>query len=255
MFFVKISIVLSFIACFIVSVAGAPIQETNAQRMARGLPPSPPRFGRALPGMVMARTPTQVLAAKRGQPSSVPPMQMSGRIQVRNPQNKQPIGNVKNTNGTNPISGVNALGPEQDLHVSFTAPPSGSGPFDIMATNAAFPPPFLVGASVAPSTTGVIGLGSPDTVGFTNVQQTPPNSPPVPSSTVPNTMVESAIWSFNPGTNELMAQYVNPDGSKPSTVIAYDIRENVLFFVGDIDAYNKNNDLPASAVKLYLVPI
>lgn len=40
-------------------------------------------------------------------------------------------------------SGLNALGPEQDLHISFTAPSSGKGPFDIVATVSTFIPPGL----------------------------------------------------------------------------------------------------------------
>jgi len=221
--------------------------------LARGLPPSPPRFGRNLPGKVTARESTPVWAAKRGAPSGSPTVQLSGRIQARNPENKQSLGNVRNWSGGSPISGLNFLGPDQDLHVSFTAPPSGKGPFDILATNAAFPPPFFVGASSSPFSSGTIGKGLRDTVAFTNVEQTPPGSPPVKSGD--NSSGESAIWSFNPGTKELKAQYVNPDGSQPSTIIAYDIRANELFFVGDIDAYNKDNNTPASAVELFLVPI
>ncbi|KAF8229509.1 hypothetical protein L208DRAFT_1401950 [Tricholoma matsutake] len=255
MSFLKISLLFSLVVCLIISAASVSIQETNAQRMARGLNPLPPKFGRTLPGVVTARVtaraPTRSWAAKRGWPSAVPPMQRSGRIEVRNPQNGLSLGIVKNTNGTNPISGLNALGPEQDLLVSFTASPSGAGPFDIVAVNAAFAAPLFVGAFVA---NGVGNIGR-DVITFSNVQQTPPNSPPVKSASGDNTMAESALWSFNPSTKELQAQYVNPDGSKPDTVIAYSIRQNVLFFIGDLKAYNTNNDTPASAVKFYLVPV
>lgn len=45
------------------------------------------------------------------------------------------------------------------------------------------------------------------------------------------------------------AHFVNPDGSKPKTQLAYDARANELFFVGDLAAYNKQFDYyPAGAV-------
>jgi hypothetical protein len=53
MLLVKIPLVLSAIATIIIHVACNTFHETNAQRMARGLPPSPPRFGRNLPGKIM----------------------------------------------------------------------------------------------------------------------------------------------------------------------------------------------------------
>jgi hypothetical protein len=65
MLFTKISVVLSVIAAATIYVAGFPFQETNAQRMARGLPPSPPKFGRQLPGKVNLdpRAPTPASAS------------------------------------------------------------------------------------------------------------------------------------------------------------------------------------------------
>jgi hypothetical protein len=36
----------------------------------------------------------------------------------------------------------------------------------------------------------------------------------------------------------ITAQWINPDGTLAPTVIAYDIRNNRIFFVGDVNAYN-----------------
>lgn len=61
MFIVKTPSVFFLLACIVSYAICDPLQETNSQRMARGLPPSPPRFGRILPGNVQARndpTPT-----------------------------------------------------------------------------------------------------------------------------------------------------------------------------------------------------
>jgi len=50
MLFFKTSIVSFILACFFCFVAGSPLPDTNAARLARGLPPAAPKFGRYLPG-------------------------------------------------------------------------------------------------------------------------------------------------------------------------------------------------------------
>jgi hypothetical protein len=35
------------------------------------------------------------------------------------------------------------------------------------------------------------------------------------------------------------AQWINTDGSRPATYIAYDIKYNKIFLSGDLDAYNR----------------
>jgi hypothetical protein len=83
----------------------------------------------------------------------------------------------------------------------------------------------------------------------------PVHSPPVPVGQY--NADESAIWTFNPTTYELkgglsqcfcrpsilitgksQAHYVNINGHKAKTTIAYKIYDNSIFFVGDIGAYN-----------------
>ncbi|KAF8239393.1 hypothetical protein L208DRAFT_1386312 [Tricholoma matsutake] len=226
--------------------------------MARGLPPSPPKFGRNLPGKVMeARgTPSRSASVSFRGPSAspLPPTRQTGRIQARKPDGSV-LGFVRNTNSSQPISGFNFWGPDQDLFVSFTASASGQGPFDIVAINAIFSAPFYVGASAALNSSS-IGLKNSNAVAFSNVEQTPPDSIPV-ASTFGKTVVESAIWSFDPSTRELKAQYVNPDSTKPATVIAYDNSTNFIFFVGDINAFNSKNSSWGSnvafAINLFLV--
>ncbi|KAF9466089.1 hypothetical protein BDZ94DRAFT_1234072 [Collybia nuda] len=238
----------SLILTLLSSVSCKPVHETNAQRMARGLPPSAPKFGRTLPG------------AKRTYTSAIPRIPYSGRLEVRQ-EDGSVAGYVRNSNSSGAISkfdhssGLNFLGPEQELHVSFTAPFSGNGPFDIVASNPLFPAPFYVGASGTADINSIAG-DSRNTISFSNVEQTPKNTIPIASATDGlNTFIESAIWSINPKTKELKAQYINPDKSKPETIIGYDIRANRLFFVGNITAYNVNNDTPASTVQLYLVAL
>jgi hypothetical protein len=218
-------------------------RDSNAQRLARGLPPRSPKFGRTLPGFVQARdNPTPAFGALRPRSSSTA-VTHTGKIEVR-ASDGSVLGDVKNWVALPHINGVNFGIPGENLDVSFTT--TGNAPFNILSTNPNFPAPFYVGISGSSAT---LTIGSRSIVNLANVPITPAGVPAAGVDT------ESAVWSFDPGSNELTVQYVNPDGSQPETTIAYDIRENVLFFTGDLDAYNFQNDIPASAVTFFLVPI
>ncbi|KAG6813167.1 hypothetical protein H0H92_013574 [Tricholoma furcatifolium] len=219
--------VVSLLAALASHVSCGPA-ETNGQRMARGLPPLPPKFGRTVPGK---RDPWQ-------------PTPAWGCLEVRNASDIV-LGRVKNTNSSSTIGGLSLSVDDGDLKVSFDVPQSG--PFDILATNPQFSEPYYVGAA-GTSDVDTLDLANPDTIAFTNVQQTSPNSIPVLSTYNSTLVVESALWSFNSQTGQLTAQYINPDGSLPSTVLAYDDQANNIFFVGDIDAYNAINNNPAAVI-------
>ncbi|KAH9479371.1 hypothetical protein JR316_0007961 [Psilocybe cubensis] len=265
----SILLVLGLVAVLVFS---SPLEDpgTNAQRLARGLSPNPPKFLRDKVIARRATTPTPRLDARQGTPSVGPSVTITGRLQVRNPQDGNILGYVRNWSGGGTIAGINALGPEEDLIVKMTFHRSDPTQINILATvssfpnleinfdlgfefvkNPAFPPPFYVGAGTFDAfTVPTLAAGSRETVPFTNVEKTPKGSPPkVPAR---QAFVESAIWTIDKKTHELHAQWINEDGSRPPTILAYDIRENQLFFVGDIAAYNLNNDLPASAVQLFI---
>lgn len=251
MLFSKTSVFVALLAIFVSPADCTPVQETNARRMARGLPPRAPKFGRNLPGMREIRQATPVAAAKRATASSSPPVIYTGRIQARN-EDGSALGVVRNSNSSWTIGGLNFLGSDQDLQVSITVPGSGGGQIDILATNPLFSQPYYVGAA-GTTVINTLDLTSKNTISFTNVQQTPQFSTPVVSTFDHTLVVESSIWSINQQTKELTAQWINPDQSKPATTIAYNIRSNTLFFVGSITSYNENNNTPASVVKLFLV--
>ncbi|KAH7909553.1 hypothetical protein BJ138DRAFT_1155001 [Hygrophoropsis aurantiaca] len=228
---------------------------TNAERFARGLPPLPPKFGRSHPGQ--ARNPSSAFVPDRvnivvsPSPSSKPHINQlfykyAGRIKVVS-YDGEPLGYLRNWQ-TGSVSGVNAGGVDTELHVTFKSVRSEDHLFNIYATNPNFPAPYYIGTS----TTATLGPGLQSSVAFANVDQTPPKSPPV---TVGNFSYESAIWSFDHKTNEITAHYVNPDGSTPKTTIAYNIWDNTIFFVGDIDAFNNATSDPdylASPVTFFL---
>ncbi|KAL1747822.1 hypothetical protein HDZ31DRAFT_80122 [Schizophyllum fasciatum] len=215
-------------------VRAAPL-ETNAQRFARGLPPLAPAYLRRTSGTE---------SAEQGHPSAKPPVTYTGRLEVRLADGHV-LGSVRNWEGASSISGVAFGGSDEELSVSFSTS-GGNKPFDILATNPKFPAPYYVGAYG----NSALAKGSYATIGFNNVGQTPAGSKPVK---VNDAYYESAIWTFNPKTKGLTPHFVNPDGSKPKTQLVYDARANALFFVGDVEAYNKQfYYYPVSAVSLYL---
>ncbi|KIK98191.1 hypothetical protein PAXRUDRAFT_31354 [Paxillus rubicundulus Ve08.2h10] len=236
---------------FAALTAAAPEDWTNAQRLARSLPPSRPKLGRILPGYV--RSPV-TSGAKRSAPPSASPRpspskKYEGRIQVVS-YDGEPLGYLRNW-ATGSVSGVNYGGPSSELHVSLTVPSSGKGLVNILATNPSFPAPYYIGTT----TSATLAPGSPSAVGFGNVENTPPLSPPVPYA---NQSDESDIWTFDPNTKQLKAHYINPDGSSANTAIVYNIWNNSIFFVGDVDAYNKavtDPDYLVSPVTFYLADL
>ncbi|CAL1715062.1 unnamed protein product [Somion occarium] len=208
---------------------------TNAERFRRGLGPNAPVFKRVLPGS--GEKPTGVIAAKRSKTSSLP-VTYTGRIEVRNLEGHS-FGYVWNSESG--VSGVNFHGPVDELHVKISTTKSG-GLFDILATNPKFPPPFYIGAS-SNNAAATLGPGLPAGVGLGTVEQTPPG----PSA------AQSAIWTINRATKLLTPHWVNPDGSKPTTSIGLDLRNNYLTFTGDIAAYNAANTWPVGEVQFFLV--
>jgi hypothetical protein len=213
---------------------------TNAQRMARGLPPRSPVFGRALPGR--DELPTRAFAAKRTGSSPLPGTTYTGRIQIRSPSTGSPIGYVGNTQSG--VSLVDLGGIFDDVRVRITTSSSNpGGSYDLQATNQQWTGSPFIGA--APDRT--LAIGSTTTLGIGPVPQTSSGSPPTPQGA-------SAIWQIDPNTKELTAHWVNPDGSRPNTVVVWDARANQIFIVGDVQAYNsQGSGYFASAVQLFLV--
>jgi len=241
---------LSFLLTILFCVGWVACQETNGQRLARGLPPNRPKF------LFTGDTPTPVW--KRA-PSTVPvpPVTLTGQLQVRK-QDGSVVGNVGGWSSTHKtIDWVNVNGDDsEDLSVTLTFQPSQPSQINILANNPPVPGPIYVSAGRAASA-GVPNLsqGSSYTVNLTKADLTPGGSPPTifPPRQV---YVESAIWSIDQTTNQLTAQWINVNGvAAASTVIGYDVHRNVVFFTGDLGAYNQNNpNSPATAVNLFLVP-
>ncbi|KAF4569690.1 hypothetical protein EYR40_008669 [Pleurotus pulmonarius] len=207
--------------------------ESNAQRLARGLPPLPPVFRRTLPGYTSPWKPTPVYKGRRAaapspSPSLPIPQSLKGRLEVRGVDDKR-IGFIGRPSVSEPVSGINT-GSGEDLHVEFTPK---AFPFDIIATNKGLLPNFL-GADGAEDIDGDLS----SSIEVSNVDQG----------------TQSAVWLFDRATRELTAQVTNSDGSTPETSIGYISAVNKLFFLGDLDAFNaENTESLASEVRLFLV--
>jgi len=228
---------------FLADVTSA--RESNAERLARGLTPLRPKFRSILPGF----PPTRVASARRNVASPIPGQKnYCGRIEVRG-SDGHVLGYVKNWAGVAPISGINFVPNQEDLRVEFNVPYDQNIPFDILATNPKFASPYYVGVSTGPQPVA-LQTGQVNSLSFTNVPQTPAGAPPMKTG---DSYTESRIWTFNKYTKELKPQFINPDGSKPMTVIAYDIKFNQIFFVEDVAAWNRQHlEDPVSAVSFYL---
>ncbi|KAJ8586760.1 hypothetical protein M405DRAFT_822837 [Rhizopogon salebrosus TDB-379] len=242
--------VLSCAIALFLSLSSTVAALTNAQRLARGLPVlPPPKFGRALPGY--AWTPTEKRGASPSPSPSPSPSAYSTKLQYNTARilvvgsDGQALGYLYN--GASGVNGVNAGPPSSDLYVSYTMSGSEGGLIDLLVTKAAFPAPYYLGTT----SNATLAPGSSAFVSFGNVVQTPANSPPVLVDELKTG--ESNIWTVDATTMELTAHYVNPDGSAPSTTLAYDTRGNSIIFVGDIDAYNAAaQDISVSPVTFYL---
>ncbi|KAG1746539.1 uncharacterized protein EDB91DRAFT_1245731 [Suillus paluster] len=234
--------VLSCVIALVLSVSSAVAASTNAQRLARGLPVLPPKFGRALPGY--AWTPTAAGARQSPSPSS--PKKCTGRILVKR-NDGESLGHLYNW-----ASGISEMASTlvpQARTCMYRSPGLYLEKGLSTYRDSASPESCYIGTT----SNDTLAPGSPTAVGFGNVIRTPVHSPPVPVGH--NQADESAIWTFDPKTNELKVHYVNLNGHKANTIIAYKAYDNTIFFVGDIGTYNAaqvNPDYKVSPVTFYL---
>ncbi|KAI0249654.1 hypothetical protein BJV78DRAFT_1225135 [Lactifluus subvellereus] len=184
-------------------------RETNADRFRRGYPPLPP---------------TRRGTAKRTGPSSRPPQTCSGVIEVRDQSGTMKLGFVENLPGPRDSFGVSAPGTPKSQHLQATF--SGSA-HTLVATNAAFPPPFFLGSDF-PYVQAPMEPSSGEDL-FKNIPSTP----------------GAEVWSCNTVTKELTVALPDLMGGTVPTVLWWDRAFNALAFVQDVPkftAINKQNE-------------
>lgn len=211
----------------------------NAERLKRGLPPRAPALGRVFPGREELE-PTPASKAKRGSPSpSAVASVFTGRIEVKL-TNGTVIGLVNDTDtGFFSVDIGGTAGTDLEVKIATT---TGGGPFSLLATNPTWTgPPFVGGGSNDTLTSGSVAV-----VPFAVVPQTIAGAAPGPQGA-------SAIWTVNPKTLRLTPKWTNLNGSTITPTIGYQIPANLLFFSGDIKAFNGLNNNTAVPVEFFLI--
>ncbi|TFL04994.1 hypothetical protein BDV98DRAFT_561289 [Pterulicium gracile] len=221
------------------------VKDTNASRLARGLPLLRPRsithksLGRKRSHPSPSPSPLPLLNNNLKVAAAQPPATWrTGRIQVRNTDGLA-LGYVRNAPGAEPVNGINFGVDSQDVRVGFTTKP-GSVLLDLAVTNPNFNGPTYLGARSSSSHNTHLAAGSADAIDFMNVNITPAHGGPLP---IPGTSDkgESAIWTLDEATKQFIPHYINPDGIQVATQIAYISQDNKIFFTGSVEAWNVAN--------------
>ncbi|KZP09936.1 hypothetical protein FIBSPDRAFT_505086 [Athelia psychrophila] len=213
--------------------APAPVPMTNAQRMARGLPPKAPVRRHNKP--------------HHPRPSSLPPTSATGYILVtKSTDADTPSGYL--TNSQNSFGEYESYSTDvtQALKVSFsydhTAPSqieiaAINGPISQATTNA----PFFGGIQGYRSSSPDLAAGSANYLFLGSVAHTSVAAVPASGTnsftglTGINEGTESSIWSLDPTSEALTCQWINTDGSTPPCVFAY--AQNQFVVIGDLTTF------------------
>ncbi|KAF9022533.1 hypothetical protein BDZ89DRAFT_1137271 [Hymenopellis radicata] len=223
-----------------------PVRETNAKRMARGLGPATPNFERAtiLPGR--RHIPTRMGSARRSVPSGSVNTPVTGTIKITRADNGALVGYVNEdyTSGGTRRYGI-TTDAANALQVTTLVTQNSYTTIELQEptpTDAAHP---LLGAVVGPANSGDnLSSGSYNYALLTGTSHTDANSPPsAAGNSYSSQNSESTIWTYLPSidlpsTQQLTAQWVNPDGSKPTTFLYYLPGSNALLLTGDVSAFN-----------------
>ncbi|TFK50841.1 hypothetical protein OE88DRAFT_1659944 [Heliocybe sulcata] len=203
---------------------------TNAQRLARGLPLRKPRR----------------VQARQATPSSCPTISHTGTIRVTDIDAGGVLGYVSSTPN---IFGEYELATTASgaLRVSFGTSSCLSSAvysqFDVTTENGISNFPLLGFMTGFANTNYGIGSGSSNYAYLGGVTQTPEGSPAIQqansfsaASGIPDG-VESAVWTWEPSSNALTVQWINTDGSSPTTYLAYLAGDAAIILTGDLGTF------------------
>ncbi|KAF8144382.1 hypothetical protein K438DRAFT_1992843 [Mycena galopus ATCC 62051] len=205
---------------------------TNAKRFSLGLPPRKPCSSR------------RSYLVKR---SGTPPVTVQGNILVTETDTSSVLGYL--TSSFNDFGEYGYIQSSQSgaMTVSFQYELANPDPSEISitVTNPTVAAYSLLGAVVGYSSySDDIGLGNSNYQTIAGTIPTAPGSMPqdldnsYDASTDEDSDIESAIWNFNPATLSLKPQWINTDGSSPTTSIIYVSGEYpMLALTGDPDMF------------------
>jgi len=213
---------------------------------------------------------------RRGLPLA-PPHRRNSDVARRSPVSPSPYPPLKNTIGTIAVfktdntllgyishayDGVDSFVTTSDptkaqlFQLPSTTPYYGA--FDIITSSPEIDSvhPYL-GAGAGPYA-DVLGTGSAGYAIFTGTTHVPANSPPSTSGSsskgTSDPAIESQIWSIDGNTLELTAQWTNPDGSQPTTILYSDVVFGFVGLTDDLATYNSQFGEPGIQVFFYFVP-
>ncbi|KAJ7093315.1 hypothetical protein B0H15DRAFT_832008 [Mycena belliarum] len=212
---------------------------TNAELLRRGLPPHAPARRR--------------LNARPATRSALPGVTACGYIRATYSQNGTSIGYLSSQ--LNEFGEVAFVQADQSGAQKFDLtyyPDSPNAPVNLKMRNPVAAESYLGGVVGYDTATDDIGYGSTDYSVLAPTGLTMAHSPPVygpnafNDATGNDNKIESAIWRYNAIYNTLGVQWINTDGSEPTTHIAYVIEEPMFVLSGDVNAFYENYGLGAS---------
>ncbi|KAG9108579.1 hypothetical protein FRC07_008429 [Ceratobasidium sp. 392] len=241
----------------------APVEAgTNAKRFAKGLPPLAPRTRRRHPQRgAPHRLGTRVQAAPRAQTSPTPPENQKCNILVKT--GDATLGYITPSFNTFGEYGTFQPGPAGALEISFSYSPDSPSQLDFLATNGPSSTyPYMGAVMGYASDSDNFSQGSYNYAYVAGTQQTPSGSPPVVGDSSFGTATgipgdyESAIWTYDPATQAISAQWINTDGSAPGTHLLYANDGNdAILLTGDPATLNETFGTDYPEVTFACVPV
>ncbi|KAJ7463328.1 hypothetical protein FB451DRAFT_1403972 [Mycena latifolia] len=202
---------------------------TNAERLRRGLPPRAP--------INLRRTGSRL--AKR---SALPGVTICGYILVKSSQDYHVFGYLSPSLNDFGQTAYMQTSTQGALKFDLTYyPDDPSAPVNLRLKNSPAVEDYLGGVSGYASSSDDLAYGSTDYMVIGPVAKTPARSPPIHGdnafgdATSIDEAMESAIWRYAYG--QLSVQWVNTDGSLPTTRIGYVQEEPMFILSADLPAF------------------
>ncbi|KAF8654997.1 hypothetical protein AX16_003301 [Volvariella volvacea WC 439] len=212
-----------FIGIQVTGAAGAvlPNINTNAGRLARGLPLFKPRFSKNISRNM---TPTRADLAARGQPSGTPHDKRQGYIQVVRASNGLGVGYISNqffSDTQRRFEVDNSV--NNRLFVKFA---EGSN-VNVEIYNGPGAWGYL-GWTTTSGTGSVTNAGSSPSLEVVASNDNPNSTPSTVGNSFNNGASSTRIWSYNSNNNYMTIQWTNPNGAAATTKFWYNPSDGSL---------------------------
>ncbi|KAJ7915468.1 hypothetical protein B0H13DRAFT_1999845 [Mycena leptocephala] len=212
-----------------------PSSLTNGERLARHLPLKPP---------------SRRSSARRAAASPAASTASRGYIQVLSvDESGNPIGVLGYVSRTTYENTQYLVQPS--IADALLVAPSGDHNLVILNSNTPFHA-FLGLVQGREDTSSGLATGSSNFLYLASTEQTSPNATPQNVGNSFNTVsggpfpAESAVWTYNPITHSLTAQWINPDSSRAPT-IAF-VQGSAIYFSGDPGAFQQTHSAPVQKI-------